>query len=76
MTELEGVVEVVPDAVEAADDGGFGSHESVAHPDGENCVLLAEGLSGGDSFVMAPCLLALPAPDHASERTLCGTGES
>ena len=75
MTELEGVVEVVPDAVEATDDGGLRGHEGVTHPDGENGILLAECLPSGDSFVMAPCLLAIPAPDHASERKLCGTAE-
>ena len=43
--KLPGVVEIVPDAVEAADDGGFRGHECIAEPDGEDRVLLAERLS-------------------------------
>lgn len=38
----------MPDAVEAADDGGFRGHEGIAKPDGEDCVLLAHGLACGD----------------------------
>ena len=56
--ELPGIEDVVPDAVEAADEGGFGSHEGVCHPDGEDCVLLTEGLTGSDfSDISAQCEL-------------------
>jgi len=43
--QLPRIVEVVPDAVEAADDGGFRGHEGITHPYREDGVLLAEGLS-------------------------------
>ena len=46
--ELPGVEDIVPDAVEAADDGGFWCHERIGHPDGEDGVLLTEGLTGRD----------------------------
>lgn len=46
--QLPGVVAVVPDAVEAADDRSLRSHEGVAQPDGEDCVLLPQRLSGSD----------------------------
>ena len=36
----------MPDAVEATDYGGFRGHEGVAHPYGEDGVLLTERLSG------------------------------
>ena len=36
----------MPDAVEAADYGGFRGHEGVAHPNGEDGVLLTERLAG------------------------------
>ena len=38
----------MPDTVEAAHDGGLCCHKCVAHPDGEDCVLLPQSLSGGD----------------------------
>ena len=48
LVEFEGVDDVLPDAVEAAGDGGYRGHVGVAQPDQEAGVLLAEGLSGGD----------------------------
>ena len=54
----------MPDAVEAADDGGFRGHEGIAKPDGEDCVLLSDGL---------PCcnLVARRAAYAASYSELC-----
>ena len=49
LVEFEGVDDVLPDAVEAADDGGYRGHVGVAQPDQEAGVLLAESLSGGDT---------------------------
>lgn len=52
-------------AVEAADDGGDRVEEGVTHPDGENGVLLAETLAGGDA-------VAIPASDAFPEDELDG----
>ena len=46
--KLPGIVEVMPDAVEAADNGSLGGHEGIPHPNGKDRVLLAEGLTGSD----------------------------
>ena len=43
--QLPRIVEVVPDAVKAADDGGFRGHECITHPYCEDGVLLSERLS-------------------------------
>lgn len=48
LVEFKGVDDVLPDAVEAAGDGGYRGHVGVAQPDKEAGVLLSEGLSGGD----------------------------
>ena len=63
--ELVGVDQVVPDAVEAAGDGGDGGEEGVAHPDGQHGVFLAERLAGGDG-------VAVVAPYSAAEVELAG----
>ena len=39
--ELVRIIYIVPYTVEAACDGGYGSHECVAHPNGEYRVLLS-----------------------------------
>ena len=44
--KLPGIVEVMPDAVEAADNGSLGGHEGIPHPNGKDRVLLAKRLSG------------------------------
>ena len=49
LVEFEGVDDVLPDAVEAAGDGGHGGHVGISQPDQEAWVLLAESLSGGDT---------------------------
>ena len=76
----------MPDAVKASDNGGFRRHESVAHPDCEDSVLLPEGLTGGDFADVAvgdPSLAlrmtrpraarTVAAADIASEGELDGT---
>ena len=49
LVEFEGVDDVLPDAVEAAGDGGHWRHIGISQPDQEAGVLLAESLSGGDT---------------------------
>ena len=43
--KLPGIIDVVPYAVEASDDGCFRGHEGISHPDGEDRVLLSERLT-------------------------------
>ena len=50
----------MPDAVKASDDGGFRGHERITEPDGEDRVLLAEGLAGSDRTDLAAPLLRHP----------------
>ena len=38
--KLPGIVEVMPDAVETADNCRFRGHESIPHPDGKDRILL------------------------------------
>ena len=45
-TQLPGIVEIVPDAVETSDNGSFGSQEGVSHPYCKDRVLLTERLTG------------------------------
>ena len=54
LVELPTVIYVVPNAIEATCDAGYGRHESVAHPDGKDGVLLSAGLGGTDSIVVFP----------------------
>lgn len=52
--QLPGVVEVVPDTIEAADNGCHRSKERIAYPDYENGVFLADSLTGRNFVAIAP----------------------
>ena len=45
MIKLPGIIEIMPNAVEAPYDGCFRSHEGIAHPYGKDCVLLSQRLA-------------------------------
>ena len=68
MGQLPSVVDVVPDTVEAAGDAYDGSQEGVAHPNGEDRVLLSQALRTADwasgSLADAP---AYPKLQYATE---------
>ena len=68
VSQLVGVVYVVPDTVEAAGDAGHRVHEGVAEPDGEDGVLLAKTLCCTDGIMIA-------AADVASEGKLNDAGQ-
>ena len=45
LVKLVRVYEIMPDAIESADNGGDGIKEDQSHPDDENGILLAECLT-------------------------------
>ena len=74
--KLPGIVEVMPDAVEAADNGSLGGHEGIPHPNGKDRVLLAKRLSGRNLPQLASALLHPGCgisfrPVPASHKTSC-----
>ena len=50
--ELPSVEDIVPDGVEASSNGCKGVEEGVAHPNGEDRILLSTSLSGCDGFLV------------------------
>ena len=71
-SQLPGIIEIVPEAVEASHDGRFRGHKGVAHPDCKDCVLLPEGLSCGDTFVVMSWTVSIAAADKMTEGELKG----
>ena len=65
--ELVAVDDVLPEDVGARGDAGEWVEVGLCHPDGEDCVFLAYGLSGGDAF-------AIVSADDFAEEELCGAG--
>lgn len=63
--QLVGVVNVVPHTVKAAGNGGDGSEERVAHPDGQHGVFLSQRLAGRDA-VTIPVTDAFAEPELKS----------
>ena len=63
--QLVGVVNVVPHTVKAAGNGGDGSEERVAHPDGQHGVFLSQRLAGRDA-------VTIPVTDAFAEPELEG----
>ena len=53
LCQLPGVIDVVPDAVEASCERCEGVEEGVSYPDGEDGVLLSAGLCGADGIGVA-----------------------
>ena len=45
LVKLVGIYEIMPDAVESTDNGGYWIKENQSHPDDEDGVLLAESLT-------------------------------
>ena len=52
--ELPAVHEVLPDDVGRGGDGGDGVEERLGHPDGEDGILLSEGLAAGGEIAESP----------------------
>ena len=64
--DLPGVVQIVPDAVKPAHDGGLRSEEGVSHPDCKDCIFLSYCLSGSDAVVAVTGFVAICLPDFPS----------
>ena len=63
LVKLPGVEYVVPDTVEAADEGSYGSEECISEPYCEHSVLLPHRLTGSD-------MVAVPVSDPSAEGEL------